>query len=213
MSERFPAIPMPTGTLESQRATLLALKEALEMLTGQRGTDASRSASASSLVSALTSGLDTKVSKAGDTMTGLLTLSGDPSTALQAATKQYTDTQRDTRVAKAGDTMTGLLTLSGAPTVALHAATKGYVDTEVATKGALPTNTAGVAGAVFLINPPAATGFSLPAGGSWLSWRTQFNASNGTYPFVHQFSVSAGGTFYGAPSSPFAWVGWAWRIV
>lgn len=32
-----------------------------------------------------------KVDKAGDTMTGLLTLSGDPSTALQAATKQYVD--------------------------------------------------------------------------------------------------------------------------
>jgi len=35
----------------------------------------------------------TPVNKAGDTMTGLLTLSGDPTTALQAATKQYTDTK------------------------------------------------------------------------------------------------------------------------
>jgi hypothetical protein len=33
----------------------------------------------------------TPVNKAGDTMTGLLTLSGDPSTNLQAATKQYVD--------------------------------------------------------------------------------------------------------------------------
>lgn len=35
--------------------------------------------------------LDGKVSKAGDTMTGALTLSGDPTLALHAATKQYVD--------------------------------------------------------------------------------------------------------------------------
>jgi hypothetical protein len=34
------------------------------------------------------------VQKAGDVMTGLLTLSADPSTALQAATKQYADTKQ-----------------------------------------------------------------------------------------------------------------------
>jgi hypothetical protein len=46
------------------------------------------------------------VAKAGDTMTGLLVLSADPSAALGAATRQYADT----KVAKAGDTMTGSLT-------------------------------------------------------------------------------------------------------
>lgn len=45
----------------------------------------------SGVTSALQTQIDSKVSKAGDTMTGLLTLSGDPSTALQAATKQYVD--------------------------------------------------------------------------------------------------------------------------
>jgi len=74
------------------------------------------------------------VAKAGDTMTGLLTLSGAPTATLHAATKGYVDTEVGTRVAKAGDTMTGLLTLSGAPTATLHAATKGYVDTEVGTR-------------------------------------------------------------------------------
>lgn len=40
----------------------------------------------------ITAGLGyTPVNRAGDTMTGLLTLSGDPSTNLQAATKQYVD--------------------------------------------------------------------------------------------------------------------------
>jgi hypothetical protein len=37
--------------------------------------------------------LATKVAKAGDTMTGLLILSGDPAVALGAATKQYVDAQ------------------------------------------------------------------------------------------------------------------------
>ena len=68
------------------------------------------------------------VAKAGDTMTGLLTLSGSPTATLHAATKGYVDTEVGTRVAKAGDTMTGPLTLPGAPTAANHAATKAYVD-------------------------------------------------------------------------------------
>jgi hypothetical protein len=66
------------------------------------------------------------VMKIGDTMTGLLILSGDPVAALGAATKQYVDT---TTVSITGDTMTGLLILSGDPVAALGAATKQYVDT------------------------------------------------------------------------------------
>ena len=49
------------------------------------------------------------VLKSGDTMTGLLILSGDPATALGAATKQYADT----KVADTGDTMTGALVIDG----------------------------------------------------------------------------------------------------
>jgi hypothetical protein len=64
-------------------------------------------------------------------MTGLLTLSGDPTAVLGAATKQYVDTKVagvTGFVAKAGDTMTGPLTLSGDATAALHAVTKQQVD-------------------------------------------------------------------------------------
>lgn len=72
---------------------------------------------------------DNKLAKTGGTMTGALTLSGAPTSALHAATKAYVDSiDLSSRVAKAGDTMTGALTLSGAPTNALHAATKAYVD-------------------------------------------------------------------------------------
>jgi len=62
------------------------------------------------------SGSPNYVAKAGDTMTGPLTLSGDPTAALDAASKQYVDSAnavQDTaiasRVRKAGDTMTGPL--------------------------------------------------------------------------------------------------------
>jgi hypothetical protein len=66
--------------------------------------------------------------KAGGTLNGPLGLAGNPSTALQAATKAYVDT----RVVRSGDTMTGLLVLSGDPAVALGAATRGYTDGQVA---------------------------------------------------------------------------------
>lgn len=69
--------------------------------------------------------------KAGGTMTGLLTLSGAPTTGLHAVTKTYADaisTVANAALPKAGGTMTGALVLSGAPTADLHAATKKYVD-------------------------------------------------------------------------------------
>jgi hypothetical protein len=104
------------------------------------------------------------VSKAGDTMTGALFLSGAPSDVNQAATKGYVDnrfaslvsgvasfngrggavtlTSADvtgalsfTPLNKAGDTMTGPLVLSGNPTLALHAATKQWVESLVGTGG------------------------------------------------------------------------------
>lgn len=83
-----------------------------------------------------------RVSKAGDTMTGQLTLPGNPSNDLHAVTKAYVDaatgtnlsnyftkTEADARfVESTGDTMTGFLTLHANPSNNLHAATKQYVD-------------------------------------------------------------------------------------
>ncbi len=100
----------------------------------------------------------TPVNVAGDTMTGTLVLNADPVNGLDAATKQYVDTEiaagvggavtsfntrtgavtltsldvtdalTYTPVNVAGDTMTGPLLLSGNPTTTLEAATKQYVD-------------------------------------------------------------------------------------
>ena len=75
----------------------------------------------------------TFVDLAGDTMTGDLILNGAPTVALQAATKDYVDTEiisvGDARFINVlGDTMSGFLTLNADPTIAFHAATKQYVD-------------------------------------------------------------------------------------
>jgi hypothetical protein len=85
----------------------------------------------------------TKVSKAGDTMTGVLAMSnqkitglGAPSADTDASTKLYVDQQRDTRLALTGGTMTGAIAMStnkltgvGDPTDAQDAVTKNYIDT------------------------------------------------------------------------------------
>jgi hypothetical protein len=70
----------------------------------------------------LATSVGTKVSKAGDTMTGLLVLSADPSANLGAATKQYVDTAESDAVTSANsytDTREGLITT----------AYQGYADT------------------------------------------------------------------------------------
>ena len=68
---------------------------------------------------------------AGGTLTGLLTLSGPPTTNLHAATKAYADT----KLALAGGTLTGPLVLAADPTVILGAATKQYADTKLPIAG------------------------------------------------------------------------------
>lgn len=80
------------------------------------------------------------LSLAGGTMTGALTLAGDPVSALQAATKQYIDNLIGGRVSRGGDSMSGPLSLPGNPVAALQAAPKQYVDKAVA--GALASNAA-----------------------------------------------------------------------
>lgn len=83
---------------------------------------------------------DRFVRLAGSTMTGQLTLVGDPTAVGHAARKAYVDAQRDyaisvgssTYLPKAGGTMTGALVLHADPSTALGAATKQYVDTKTA---------------------------------------------------------------------------------
>jgi hypothetical protein len=98
-----------------------------------------------------------RVLKAGDTMTGFLTLHSNPTNNLHAATKQYVDaaigggtsglvskvyvdTADSARVLKSGDTMTGFLSLHAEPTANLHAVTKQYVDSGNITQNTAITN-------------------------------------------------------------------------
>lgn len=76
--------------------------------------------------------LSGKVNKAGDTMTGPLVLSGDPTQPMEAATKQYVDQHGGGTggdfLPLSGGTMTGPITLAADPSTAMQAATKQYAD-------------------------------------------------------------------------------------
>lgn len=101
------------------------------------------------------------VDRAGDTMTGVLTLSADPTVAMNAATKQYVD-NHTSAIAQGflpigGGTLTGPLILAGDPTQLLGAATKQYVDTHIPSGG-------GGAGSVTISDTPPA---SPTAGAMW----------------------------------------------
>lgn len=87
--------------------------------------------------------VDTKVPLAGGVMTGLLTLSGDPSANLHAATKQYVDGKlvSGAYVLKTGDTMTGqLITPSVGGGTALNGNVHLYGGTSVSNGAAVGLN-------------------------------------------------------------------------
>jgi hypothetical protein len=76
---------------------------------------------------------------AGGTLTGPLVLAADPSLALGAATKQYTDAKDALRLALTGGALSGPLTLAADPSANLGAATKQYVDAAAAASAAADT--------------------------------------------------------------------------
>lgn len=78
--------------------------------------------------------VNARINRSGDTMTGPLGLSGDPTNANHAARKSYVDAAVSPKVNRSGDTMTGPLNLSGYPTADAHATAKGYVDASVAAR-------------------------------------------------------------------------------
>lgn len=120
------------------------------------------------------------VNVAGDTLTGLLTLSGNPTANLHAAPKQYVDAgdaaanaNANTRVLKSGDTMTGMLLLPGTtPSNVNHATRKGYVDTQVATRAISaygpPQPTTPSVGDLWFDTTPATYGTKMWNGTAWV---------------------------------------------
>jgi hypothetical protein len=100
-----------------------------------------------------------------------------------------------------------LATNKVANAVPVAKAVTDYVDTRFAP---MPQAGAGVGQIVFIAAAFGAN-YTLPAGGSWLTFRAQYGTS-GNYAFAHGFNILAGGTAFGAPGATFAWTGWAWRI-
>ena len=95
---------------------------------------------------------------AGGTLTGLLTLSGNPTADLHAATKSYVD--HAPFLPLAGGTLTGPLVLAADPTTAAGAATRRYVDasaeaiTNAANARFLPLAGGVLSGPLLLIGDP-----------------------------------------------------------
>ena len=80
-----------------------------------------------------TASWDPVLSLSGGELTGALTLSGDPTAALQASTKQYVDDAMaaagvGTFLPLSGGTMLGSLTLAADPTASMQAVTRQYLE-------------------------------------------------------------------------------------
>ena len=111
------------------------------------------------------------LSTAGGAMTGSLLLSGDPTSAQQAADKHYVDDSVGALLPISGGSLTGPLVLAADPTAALQAATKEYVDAntggpataalaaanaaQATANAALPASKVGVAGGVASLDTTA----------------------------------------------------------
>jgi hypothetical protein len=89
----------------------------------------------------------------GGTMTGALTLSGDPTSALQAADKHYVDNLIGSLLPISGGSLTGPLTLAADPASALQAADKHYVDNLIGSL--LPISGGSLTGPLTLASDPA----------------------------------------------------------
>lgn len=107
----------------------------------------------------VTNEIATKVSKSGDTMTGVLAMStnkitgvGDPTANQDAATKVYVDNADALKLNLAGGTMSGAIAMStnkitgmGDPTNAQDAATKNYIDVLFGSTSSAATSAAAAA--------------------------------------------------------------------
>lgn len=91
----------------------------------------------SAITAAITVAVAGYLPLAGGTMTGVISLSANPASALHAATKQYVDAADAIKLPLAGGTLTGALTLAADPSSPLQAATKQYADSIAVPAGAV----------------------------------------------------------------------------
>jgi hypothetical protein len=93
------------------------------------------------------------IPETGGTMSGPLTLNGDPVAAQQATTKHYVDQAVMSLLPLTGGTLTGPINLAGDPTTATQAATKHYVDTVVLPESRVTNLAADLAAKASLAGP------------------------------------------------------------
>jgi hypothetical protein len=98
--------------------------------------DGSGNFSAGTITAALTGAASSNVLKAGDTMTGALTLSGAPTIDLHAATKLYTDTADALKAPLAGPTFTGVVSIAAGTAALPSLAISGDPNTGIYSPGA-----------------------------------------------------------------------------
>lgn len=103
----------------------------------------------------------------------------------------------------------GILRAGALVHVVCTSATEFRLDESVGSP-AIPTAVSGL-GQIVTINPGFDTGYTLPAGGSWLAFRQIFNSS-GNYAFAFAISVEGGGTTFTSPGPNNAIIGFAWRV-
>ena len=137
--------------------------------------------------------VSTFVAKAGDTMTGRLTLSDDPTSDLHAVPKRYVDGGvggiSSGKVSKSGDTMTGHLVLPIAP-AADNAVRRDYVD------GITPTSNV-LINADFRINQAGYVSAAVLAAGAYGHDQWKAGAAGGDYSFTQlktstQITIASG---------------------
>jgi hypothetical protein len=139
-----------------------------------------------SFATTLTTSVGTKVSKAGDTMTGLLVLSADPSANLGAATKQYVDTAET----DANTTASGYVSTHSGLTTGVHGVSGsvvGTTDTQTLTNktidGASNTLTVRIANDVSGLGTGVATFLATPSSANLAAALTD-EAGSGTVAFT-----------------------------